>query len=122
MSDKNTDRGILATLADMPHIVNEGDEELAKLLSAIRDTGKKGTITIQLTITPNKGDENIKELTGVVKAVAPRRTPKPTMMFEQHDGTLARNDPNAMSFDSLGSIKEVAPAAAPTQVKEATQR
>jgi len=122
MSDKNTDRGILATLADMPHVVNEGDEELSKVLSAIRDTGKKGSISIVLTITPNKGDENIKELTGVVKAAAPRRTPKPTMMFEQHDGTLARTDPNAMSFDSLGSIKEVASDAAPTQVKEAIQR
>lgn len=120
MSQNNSDeRGILATLADMPHVVNEADAELAKVLDAIRNTGKKGSISVTLTITPNKGDDQIKELTAVIKAAPPRSIPRPTMMFEQHDGTLGRQDPNAMSIFDMETVKEAAPAAAPTVAKEA---
>lgn len=106
-------RDIFNVLADMPAVTAEMTEEFQRVLEAVRDTGKKGTISLTIGITPNKADENIKELTGVVKAAAPRRTPKPTIMFEQRDGSLARSNPATALFDnpSGADIRPTAPAA-----------
>lgn len=110
------ERDFLATLSEMPSAMAEGTEGLTQLLNAIRETGGKGSISLTLTIAPNKNDESIKELTAVVKVAAPKRKPKPTIMFDQFDGTLGRRDPNAISFEDL---REAPARPEPTQIKEA---
>jgi hypothetical protein len=116
------ERDILQVLSDMPHVVTEMTTELAKLLAAVDDTGRKGSISLTISVTPNKGNPDMKEVVGVVKTATPRRTPRTTIMYSQEDGTLARNDPSQISLFDGVDIKTVAAPAAPTKLKEAGQK
>lgn len=118
-SGEVAERDILQVLADMPHVVREATVELAKLLTAVDDTGRKGSINIALSVTPSKGNPEMKEVVGVVKTVVPKRIPKTTIMYSQEDGSLARNDPSQISLFDDVEIKTVSEPSTPVTFKKA---
>ncbi len=67
-------------------------EGLHELTNAVQTLGKKGTLTLTITVVPTKGDH-----VGVIDDVTVK-APKPdrpdSLWFVDHDGNLTRNDPN----------------------------
>lgn len=93
-----TDRAGLKPFGQFLHEQRNGllhDElsgELAELVKQCVETGKKGSLTLKVTVTPNKDDVTLL-LTDDVKVTAPKHDAKPALFFYDDDGNLLRKDP-----------------------------
>lgn len=75
-------------------------EELAKVIKAVRESGKAGSITLNLKVSMlNTRDENAVKLTPVVTAKCPKMAPYESVMFSTADGDLLRDDPQQPSLN-----------------------
>lgn len=69
-------------------------EALLELVAAVRETGKKGTLTLKLTVAPHaKGDDVILTLTDDVTLKTPRAERGSSIFYATDDNGLVRNDP-----------------------------
>ena len=72
--------------------VVDASEGLAEMVKAVRETGKKGKLTITITVVPlNKGDAV--DLVDEVNVKLPKPNRGSSLFFSADDGTLLRNDP-----------------------------
>ena len=85
-------------------LANDLSEQLNQLVTACVDTGKKGTLTLTLTLRPGKAGQL--EIVDDVKAKFPPAERGTTLMFATPEGNLQREDPRQMS---LAGIREVPP-------------
>lgn len=79
-------------------------EALHELVAAVRATGKKGALTIKLTVAPHsKGDDTILTLTDDVTLKTPRAERGASIFYATVDNALVRNDPRQaeMRFDVI---------------------
>jgi hypothetical protein len=88
-------------------------ELLQDLVTAVTDTGKKGVLTIQLTVAPIKpGNTTNLVVTGsaAVKAPKSEADSPSSVFFRDAAGNLSRNDPNqpALPLRGLDSGKAAA--------------
>lgn len=68
--------------------------ELATLVAAVRETGKKGAITLTIDIKPaSKGDDMTLVISDKIKLSMPEPERGQTVMYGNEDGTLSRRDP-----------------------------
>lgn len=107
-------REFSAFLLDRGATHEELTVKLHDLVSAVMDTGKKGTLTLKLTVQPFKGDDSILEVHDDVKLVMPQHDRKPGIFYPDKDGNLSRNSPQMLDFSSLtvvdaqtGTLREV---------------
>lgn len=107
-------REFSAFLLDRAATHEELTVKLHDLVQAVRDTGKKGTLTLMLTVSPFKNDHDVIEVHDKVKLVMPEHDRKPGIFYPDKDGNLTRNSPSMLDFGSLqvvdmktGEIKEV---------------
>jgi hypothetical protein len=70
----------------------ELSEDLADLVTKVVDTGKKGSITLKLTVAPNSDGETVKVVDDI-KIAAPKFDAKPTLFFHDAHGNLTRTNP-----------------------------
>lgn len=75
------------------HALDAADRELKDLIQAIKATGKKGKITLSLTITPDKNDARIVTLDPDYKIDKPRKKFASGHAFVADDFSLSRDDP-----------------------------
>lgn len=93
-------------------------EEMHDLVAKVQETGKKGSITLKLTVEPFKNDDRgTVHVYADIAVRAPAADRKPSMFFAA-DGNLVRDDPNQTTFESL---KEVAPANTPIDIQKAKE-
>lgn len=72
----------------------DASEALLDVVQAVRKTGKKGTLTIKITVCPNaKGDDVVLSLLDDITTKIPKAERGSTIFFAEDDGTLVRNDP-----------------------------
>lgn len=71
--------------------VEVADEQLTEVLNAVRKTGKKGQVTVELHIAPN-GERGF-EVTTRVKAKAPDVEFGKSFFYADTDGHLTRQPP-----------------------------
>lgn len=88
------------------HTHEELGDGLHDLIARVRDTGKKGSITLIVTVEPMKENERMLILKDEIRLNLPEHDRKASIFFADGNGNLVRNDPNQMSFDLL---KEVPP-------------
>lgn len=69
----------------------ELDEGWNNLVNKVRDTQKKGVMTIQITLHPTKG--TAMEIEDEVKFKVPELAHGTTLLFPTVEGNLVRNDP-----------------------------
>lgn len=94
---------------------DELTEELAEVVKQVRQTGKKGEVTLTITIQMlDKRHEDALKITPKVKTSIPTLDPYTTIMFSTADGDMLRDDPNQRSLD----LRQV-PEKAPVELKEA---
>lgn len=76
-------------------------EALADVTAAVAETGKKGTVTLQLTVAPvGKGASGALQVTAKTAVKAPESddaTPT-TVFFADDDGNLTRTDPKQLQL------------------------
>lgn len=71
--------------------------ELHDLVAAVQQHGRKGTLTLTLTVAPlAKGDDSQFTVTEEVKTSKPKADPRPSIYFVDRAGNLNTDDPNAL--------------------------
>jgi hypothetical protein len=78
-----------------PKTVIELSDELRKLVGKVRDTGKKGTLTLTVTISP-VDDGDVLAVNDEIKVRAPEHARKGSLAWADSDGNLTNRDPNTM--------------------------
>jgi hypothetical protein len=71
----------------------EVSDQLAELVHACVETGKKGTLTLQITVAPTKNEEGTVLVTDDIKVKAPKPDARPAIFFTDEHGNLSRQDP-----------------------------
>ncbi len=91
-------------------------KELHQLIAAVTEHGKKGSLTITITVEAPKGHVDGGPLAIGIASIlkAPKAVTPAAIYFVDREGNPTRNDPRQLSFDSLRE----APAA-PSQFKDA---
>ena len=80
----------------------ELSDGLRDLVARVQDTGKKGTLTLVVTVEPMKGDAEALIVSDEIKLKLPEHDRGSSIFFRGRDGNLQRDDPNQTSiFDSL---------------------
>lgn len=103
-----------AFLLKRPATHEELSVKLHDLVQAVRDTGKKGSLTLKIVVSPFKNDTTTLEVADDVKLVMPQHDRKPGIFFPDKDGNLTRDSPQMLDFgplrtvdQSTGEIREV---------------
>lgn len=86
-------------------------EELSQALHDVTkkviETGKKGSVTLTLTLgLLDKDPANGLIVTDEIKTKLPEHDRPASMFFPTDDGNLSRRDPRQMSFDDLATLPE----------------
>jgi len=89
-------------------------EALAEVIKAVRETGKKGAVTLTLNCQMlNTRDENTMKVTPKVSRTVPELDRADTIMFATADGDLLRDDPAQTVMD----LKIIEPAQQSSPIK-----
>ena len=80
-------------------VVETADAQLREVIRAVRQTGKKGRVTVTMDVAPN-GDEGF-ETTFTVKASAPKLQFARSFYFTNEHGDLTRTPPRDVAGNLL---------------------
>jgi hypothetical protein len=85
---------------DKGRVHDDGTELLAEVVDAVCRTGKKGSVTLTITVEPQDRetfeDTGVLIVSGEVKANAPRHTRAPSIFYSTgFGGGMTRTDPDA---------------------------
>lgn len=94
---KTTNRG--RTEADLSAKMHE-------LIEQVLETGKKGTLTLTITVDADDADARRLVLTEKVVSKLPQPDPRKSIFFADDTGNLTRNDPSQLTFDGIAVVKE----------------
>ncbi len=89
-------------LGARPALHTKLNERLADLVQAVTATGKKGTLTVTLTVSPFEGSVDTLVVSDKVRTTRPEVEAKPSILFPTTDGGLTKADPNQPEFELLG--------------------
>jgi hypothetical protein len=87
---------------------DELSEGMHDLVQRVRDTGKKGTLTLTVSVELMKGSDRALIVSDEIKLKLPEHDRDTSLFFADRDGNLTRNDPDQLRFEAL---KEVPPPA-----------
>lgn len=93
-------------LGARPVLHSKLNERLADLVHAVTDTGKKGTLTLTLTVAPFEGSTDTLVVSDRVRTQRPEIETKPSILFPTPDGGLTKQDPTQPELELLGLHKE----------------
>lgn len=85
---------------------DELSDALHDLVARVRDTGKKGSVSLTVSVAPLSGDTDVLVVSDEIKLRLPEHDRKPSLFYPDKDGNLSRRDPNQLSFDSLREVPE----------------
>jgi hypothetical protein len=94
----------LDVLRNDPALLADCAEALARVVEAVKTTGKKGAVTLKVTIhRPPKSDPAVVWITGGVTHSAPSPDREDRMFFAV-DGRLSRRDPRQPDLPMLSRV------------------
>lgn len=82
----------------------ELSDALYDLVARVRDTGKKGTVSLTVTVGPLKGDVDVLIVSDEIKLRLPEHDRKASLFYPDREGNLTRRDPNQLTFDGLREL------------------
>lgn len=84
---------------------DELGETLHTLVGRVNDTGRKGTITLTISVEPmKKAAEGMVLVTDKITTKMPEHDRPGAYFYTDRAGNLVRNDPNQMTFESLAEV------------------
>lgn len=92
---------------------DELTDELHTLIGRIKETGKKGELTLRISIEPNKKNPDVLQVSDLVVVKVPQPERKASIFYTDPDGNLTGTDPQQLAFEGLREV----PAATPAQIK-----
>jgi hypothetical protein len=95
----------LLTVLDHGAAHAEASRAMHDLVAAVRDAGKKGTLTITLQVAPLKGSDSQVVVAAQVKSSPPKSEPSAAVFFIGDDGNLSRHDPRKLEMDGLRVVE-----------------
>lgn len=103
--DEKPTRPFAAVLAEYNNgrTAAELSEELQDLVAAVKATGKKGTLTLQIVLSESKAAGAL-DMTITKKTVMPQPKQFSTIFYVDADDNLVRSDPRQTELD-LGPVK-----------------
>lgn len=87
---------------------------MQELVAAVEDTGKKGSITLTINISPTKS-EGVLEVTEAVAVKSPTHTRAASLFYADDDHNLVREDPRQMTLE----LREVTADPSDRQLRKA---
>lgn len=79
---------------------------LRDLVHRVQDTGKKGSLTLVVTVEPMKDNVTMLMVSDEIKLKLPEHDRKASLFWSDDDGNLLRNDPNQRSlFEEIADKK-----------------
>ena len=103
-------RSCLETLKEIRRgeMVTDLSVELHDLVAAVRATGKRGKVTLSITIKPaSAGDVNLLMLEDDIKVTLPKSSKAATALYATDDNVLQRKDPRQPELTGLRSVAQV---------------
>ena len=80
----------------------ELSEGLRDLVARVIDTGKKGSITLTVSVAPMKDNNGVLVVSDIIKLNLPEHDRAASIFWPDQAGNLVRNDPNQASiFDVI---------------------
>lgn len=86
---------------DKGNAVGELGIALAEVVAAVQLTGKKGKVSVTISIEPASKSAEVLGIEAEVKAAAPKPDRKLDIFFANERGELSRNNARQMSIDDL---------------------
>lgn len=86
------------------HTHDELGDGLHDLIARVRDTGKKGSITLTVTVAPMKENERMLILKDQIVLKLPEHERKSSIFYADENGNLVRNDPDQYVFEDLREV------------------
>lgn len=83
---------------------DELSEGLHDLIARVRDTGKRGAITLVVTVETLKGDADVLVVSDEIKLKLPEHDRNASMFYPDKHGNLTRTDPRQLTFDELHEV------------------
>lgn len=80
---------------------------LYDLVQRVRDTGKKGTVTLTISVAPLKNDRDVLVVADEIKLRVPEHDRKASLFYPDKEGNLTRQDPHQLTFESLREVADV---------------
>lgn len=74
-------------------------EQFHELVEAVRETGKKGSISLTVHVGPFRGDTDMLSVEDRVTVKKPAHDRKTTLWYPDADNNLHRNDPRQDALD-----------------------
>lgn len=83
---------------------DEMSEAIWDLAERVRDTGKKGTVQLTITVEPTKGDITMLTVSDEIKIKLPEHARRPSVFFADDHGNLSRSNPNQPELSGLRQV------------------
>lgn len=74
-------------------VVDQASRLMAELVRAVDETGKKGTLTIELEVKPDKDGGSMKVIAAKIKVKKPLEDLPDAIFFSDEEGDLHREEP-----------------------------
>ncbi len=110
MAMKNTDDGTVRPFADFfrehgnGRTHDEMSDVLRDLIAKVKDTGRKGSLTLTITVEPMKKDDRMVIVSDSLRVRLPEHDRPTAVWYVDRSGNLTRNDPNQMTFETLREV------------------
>lgn len=107
--------GATRPFADVLRRLNRGithtelSTAMQDLIAAVQDTGKAGSITIQLKVNPVKGNDSMVTIVDGFKVAAPSRDRATSVFYIDDEHNLRDQDPRQMTIPGVVAVVD-APA------------
>jgi hypothetical protein len=95
----------LLTILDRGAAHAEASRALHDLVAAVRDTGKKGSMSVALVLSPLKGSHDQLVVAAQVTAKPPKSEPAAAIFYADDDGNLTRHDPRQLEIDGVRVVE-----------------
>ncbi|CAN5420520.1 hypothetical protein BH09ACT9_BH09ACT9_00200 [soil metagenome] len=82
-------------------------EELRKLVAAVRDTGKQGTIAVKITVKPLDDSGSALVINDEITVKRPERNRDNSIAYVDVDNNLHRRDPSSMPLFNDDDIRDM---------------
>lgn len=111
MTDNKSDHGpVIRPFADWLREQSTGStheelgEALHDLIAKVQDTGKKGSLTLTITVGTLKNDAAVLVVEDRIKLKLPEHDRKASLFYPDKHGNLTRRDPRQLEFESLREV------------------
>jgi len=84
---------------------DELSQKLAELTTSVRNLGRKGKLTLEITVAPlSRGGGMAVTITDKIRLSAPVQEPETSIFFVGDNGELSRNDPRQRELPGLREV------------------